>query len=74
MPEMLKTITPVKYPGLVGICLSGAGPTILALAIDNFDAIAKAIQTVFEKQANGGIKSKVKILEIVGDGAQIVYI
>lgn len=37
LPEILASLTPQSHPGLLGICLSGAGPTILALATDNFD-------------------------------------
>ncbi|KAG5722675.1 Homoserine kinase, partial [Termitomyces sp. T112] len=32
LPEVTSRITPATHPGLLGICLSGAGPTILALA------------------------------------------
>ncbi|KAI8997397.1 hypothetical protein BDB01DRAFT_840732 [Pilobolus umbonatus] len=55
LPEILTTITPEKYDGLLGICLSGAGPTILALATKNFDQIAEAAMAVFKKK--GGFES-----------------
>ncbi len=32
LPDVLASVTPKTHPGLLGICLSGAGPTILALA------------------------------------------
>ncbi|KAF8758324.1 ARM repeat-containing protein [Rhizoctonia solani] len=32
LPRILSSVTPSSHPGLLGICLSGAGPTILALA------------------------------------------
>ncbi|KAJ9110414.1 hypothetical protein QFC19_001539 [Naganishia cerealis] len=47
LPEILASLTPQSHPGLLGICLSGAGPTILALATDNFDAIAAEIRKIF---------------------------
>ncbi|ORY69146.1 homoserine kinase [Leucosporidium creatinivorum] len=31
LSKILNTMTPTTHPGLLGICLSGAGPTILAL-------------------------------------------
>lgn len=34
LSKILNTMTPSTHPGLLGICLSGAGPTILAL-VDN---------------------------------------
>ncbi|KZT52158.1 homoserine kinase [Calocera cornea HHB12733] len=49
LPQVLSSVTPSTHPGLLGICLSGAGPTILALAVDNFDAIAQAAADVFAK-------------------------
>ncbi|KAI1296386.1 hypothetical protein EDD11_007352 [Mortierella claussenii] len=73
MSEMLEQITPKSYPGVVGICLSGAGPTILVLATDNFDQIAAAVQEIFARQPNGGIKSIYKVLDVVHDGAQTQY-
>lgn len=50
LPKILSTLTPTSHPGLLGICLSGAGPTILALATDNFDGIAAEIQRLFKEE------------------------
>ncbi|KAF9189636.1 hypothetical protein BGZ51_001383 [Haplosporangium sp. Z 767] len=73
MQEMLEMITPKTCPGLVGICLSGAGPTILALATENFDKIAGAVQNCFARQPNRSIESEYKVLDVVHDGAQVQY-
>jgi len=35
-------------PGLLGVCLSGAGPSICALAFDNFDEIGQKIKTILK--------------------------
>lgn len=43
LAEILQSVKPATHPGLLGICLSGAGPTILALATENFDHIAQEI-------------------------------
>ncbi|KAF8930483.1 hypothetical protein CPC16_006058 [Podila verticillata] len=73
MAEMLDTINPKSVPGVVGICLSGAGPTILVLATENFDEIAAKVQEVFARQPNGGIKSMYKVLDVVEHGARTEY-
>ncbi|KAF9547717.1 hypothetical protein EC957_007882 [Mortierella hygrophila] len=73
MAEMLEKITPKTYPGVVGICLSGAGPTILVLATENFDQIAAAVQDIFTSCPNGGIKSMYKVLDVVDEGAKTEY-
>ena len=45
--EVTNTITPDRYPGLLGICLSGAGPTILALATGGYREIGEAARRIF---------------------------
>lgn len=51
LADILTSMTPRTHPGLLGICLSGAGPTVLALATENFDDIASDIISAFK--ANG---------------------
>ncbi|CAG8611206.1 2587_t:CDS:2 [Paraglomus brasilianum] len=68
LPHILSSVKPQTHPGLLGICLSGAGPTILALAYDNFDHIAESITKAFAKE---GIDTVVKVLEVTEDGAQV---
>ncbi|KAJ2781158.1 Trihydroxynaphthalene reductase [Coemansia interrupta] len=72
LPEILATFNPDNTPGLLGICLSGAGPTILALAIDNFDEIAAKIRAVFDRQPDGGVQTVYKLLDIVSEGATCI--
>ncbi|KAG1617513.1 hypothetical protein G6F46_004612 [Rhizopus delemar] len=67
LPEILSTITPEKYDGLLGICLSGAGPTILALATKNFDEIAQAAIDLFKQ--HGDFDCFYKVLDVVTDGS-----
>ncbi|KAJ2500591.1 Trihydroxynaphthalene reductase [Coemansia sp. RSA 1972] len=66
LPEILASFNPDNTPGLLGICLSGAGPTILALAVSDFDAIAKKLQAVL---ARHDVDSKYQVLDIVSEGA-----
>ncbi|SCU88049.1 LADA_0E07866g1_1 [Lachancea dasiensis] len=68
LTEILSSVTPSTYPGLLGICLSGAGPTILALAVDNFEDIAEEIINRFSKK---NIGCTWKLLELAYDGAQV---
>ncbi|KAJ2808265.1 Trihydroxynaphthalene reductase [Coemansia guatemalensis] len=68
LPEILRSFNPDNTPGLLGICLSGAGPTILALAMDNFDQIAASIRAVFARQSTS-VETKYKVLDIVSEGA-----
>lgn len=50
LTEIVESMTPSTQPGLLGVCLSGAGPTILALATSNFEEIAESIISRFKKQ------------------------
>lgn len=70
LTEILKSVTPDRNPGLLGICLSGAGPTILALATDNFDSIANHLMAQFQKE---GITCGWKLLEPAADGLTVAY-
>lgn len=68
LPEVTSQITPTTHPGLLGICLSGAGPTILALATEGFEAIAEDARKIFREQ---GIEIDWKVLEVTG-GSTVV--
>ena len=49
LDEVVKTLTPDTLNGFLGVCLSGAGPTILALATGNYETIAKTIIDVLRR-------------------------
>ena len=68
--EVTSKITPATHPGLLGICLSGAGPTILALATDGFDRIAEDARKLFLEQ---GVQVDWKLLDIVKEGRSVEY-
>lgn len=70
LTEILRSVTPDKNPGLLGICLSGAGPTILALATQNFDSIADHLMAQFKKE---GITCDWKLLEPAADGLSVSH-
>ncbi|TFK30695.1 homoserine kinase [Coprinopsis marcescibilis] len=63
LPEVTSEITPTSHKGLLGICLSGAGPTILALATEGFEAIAEDARLIFKKF---GVEIDWKLLEVAG--------
>jgi len=68
LTEILQSVTPDSHPGLLGICLSGAGPTILALATQNFEQIAMHIIAQFKKE---NITCNWKLLSPAFDGATV---
>ncbi|KAF2261422.1 phosphoribosylformylglycinamidine cyclo-ligase-like protein [Lojkania enalia] len=68
LTEILKSVTPQSHPGLLGICLSGAGPTILALATGNFDTIASHLLEEFKKE---GITCDWKLLQPAEEGTTV---
>ena len=68
LTSILDSVKPSTHKGLLGICLSGAGPTILALATENFEAIADVI---IKRFAQEGIQCDWKVLEPAEDGATV---
>ena len=70
LPEVTNNITPANHPGLLGICLSGAGPTILALATGGFEAIAEDARAIFLEK---GIEVDWKVLEVVTGGSIVEH-
>ncbi|KAI0972229.1 GHMP kinase [Xylaria arbuscula] len=68
LQEIVQSMSPSTQKGLLGVCLSGAGPTILALATDSFEEIAERIIARFRKE---GIDCKWKVLE-PAEGTKVV--
>ncbi|KAF2496776.1 phosphoribosylformylglycinamidine cyclo-ligase-like protein [Lophium mytilinum] len=69
LTEILQSVTPQSHPGLLGICLSGAGPTILALATENFDTIANDLLSEFQKH---NITCDWKLLQPAEEGTTVI--
>lgn len=65
---MTSSITPDTHPGLLGICLSGAGPTILALAVGGFEAIAEDARKIFREK---DVEVDWMVLDIVTEGSSV---
>lgn len=72
LPTILASVTPATHPGLLGICLSGAGPTILALATGGVEEtqrpIANTICAEFKKES---IDCRVEFLHVTNEGATV---
>ncbi|MCJ1307552.1 hypothetical protein MMC25_001198 [Agyrium rufum] len=73
LPQVLDSLSPTTHPGLLGICLSGAGPTILALATENFQQIAESIVEVLGRFEVEGKKVECtwEVLQPAEDGATV---
>lgn len=57
-----------RMPGLLGVALSGAGPSAIALATDRFDEIGRAIATRFERN---GVASAIRVMEAAQEGLSL---
>lgn len=72
LTEIVESMSPKTEPGFLGVCLSGAGPTILALATDNFETIAgKIIAKLREHNENKNLKCFYKVLE-PAEGTKVI--
>lgn len=74
LPEIL-SLKANTIKGFIGACMSGAGPTVLILATENFEEIGKEVQKIFmnTKDKDGkGIDSFVKVLDVFEDGAVVI--
>lgn len=67
IPGLAEALAVPKQPGLLGIALSGAGPSVLALAQDHFEEIGETIVQSFQQR---GIKARSRQLEIDSVGCQ----
>jgi len=57
-----------RAPGLLGIALSGAGPSVIALATDHFDAIGESIAHHFERHR---LATTIRCLDVSAEGHTI---
>ena len=74
LTKVLQSITLASYRGLLGIYLSGAGPTVLALATENYMGIAETIISTlsqFNTQERQTVECDWKLLAPAEDGATV---
>jgi homoserine kinase len=69
IPGLAEILAMAQMPGLLGVVLSGAGPSVVALATAGFDEIGKAIAARFE---NAGVATTIRFLEVAQDGVSIL--
>ncbi|MGH9712665.1 MAG: homoserine kinase [Candidatus Acidiferrales bacterium] len=62
LPDILRM---PRKPGFLGVALSGAGPSVVALAIHHLDEIGKSIANKFEGK---GLRTTIRRLEISEEG------
>ena len=72
LTEIVNSMSPKSEPGFLGVCLSGAGPTILALATSNFEQIAvKIIKLLKQYNSNSDLSCTWEVLE-PAEGTHVV--
>jgi homoserine kinase len=64
-PGLADALATPRMPGLLGLALSGAGPSVLALVQNNFEEIGAAIARPFHQRNMG---TTVRLLEVDNDG------
>ena len=60
VPGLAEALATPRLPGLLGLALSGAGPSVLALAQNNLDEIGRQIAASFHER---GLRTTVRVLE-----------
>ncbi|MGD0543843.1 MAG: homoserine kinase [Candidatus Acidiferrales bacterium] len=66
IPGLAGILSQPRSPGLLGIALSGAGPSVVALATEHFDEIGKSIAAHFE---NAGLGATIRCLSVPDHGS-----
>ena len=65
VPGLAEALATVHQPGLVGVALSGSGPSVIALALDHLPAIGEVIADSFRRQ---GMPATVRLVEVDREG------
>jgi homoserine kinase len=65
VPGLTEALATPRQPGLLGIALSGSGPSVMALASDHEAEIGEAIANCFRRH---DMPATVRVLEVDGDG------
>lgn len=68
VPGLAEALALPRMPGLLGLALSGAGPSIVALVDDNEEAVGARIESCFQTR---GIESTVRILDVDNEGCRV---
>jgi homoserine kinase len=65
IPGLAEVLALPRMPGLLGVALSGAGPSVLALATGRYDEIGKAIAQCFDRH---NLSPTIRNLEAAQEG------
>ena len=68
VPGLTEALGTKPQPGLVGVALSGSGPSVIALACDRLPEIGEAIANNFRSH---GMPATVRILEVDCEGRKV---
>jgi len=68
IPGLAEVLAIPRMTGLLGVALSGAGPTVIALATSHFAQIGKAIAGHFERR---GLSSTVRNVAVAQEGIRL---
>jgi homoserine kinase len=68
VPGLAEALALPRMPGLLGVALSGAGPSIVALVDDHEKAIGNKIASCFRAH---NIQSTVRVLEVDSEGCRV---
>lgn len=69
VPGLREALALPQMPGLLGIALSGAGPSIITLVDDHDDVIGARVASCFEAR---GIEATTRILEVDNEGCRVL--
>ncbi|HJU54761.1 MAG TPA: homoserine kinase [Pyrinomonadaceae bacterium] len=67
VPGLSAALATPREPGLVGLALSGAGPSVVALATSRFAELGETIAESFRRNGTG---ARVRVLDVDGEGLQ----
>jgi homoserine kinase len=68
VPGLAAALDTKRGPGLVGLALSGAGPSVVALARANFEEVGEAVAEGFR---GAGVAARVRVLEVDEEGLRV---
>jgi homoserine kinase len=68
VPGLAEVLALPRAPGLLGLALSGSGPTVVALATEKFDEISDRIAGCFRQQK---LDATVRVLEVDHEGIRL---
>ena len=68
VPGLAEVLAMPRGPGMLGVALSGSGPTVIALATEHFDEIGKMLAEQFARK---GLRSRVRNLAVAEHGMRL---